>query len=70
MSVAWFTAIYVIWSMYLRHDAPYPGGWAGTNLVRCWMPSLMAQWASLTHSSTASAVLGQPMAISAGSDIG
>jgi hypothetical protein len=25
MALAWYTAIYVVWSMYLRHDAPYPG---------------------------------------------
>jgi membrane-associated phospholipid phosphatase len=24
MSVAWFTTLYVIWSLYLRSDAPYP----------------------------------------------
>lgn len=24
MSVAWYTTFYVIWSMYLRHNAPYP----------------------------------------------
>jgi membrane-associated phospholipid phosphatase len=24
MSVAWFTVLYLVWSLYLRSDAPYP----------------------------------------------